>query len=156
MQRSAAERSCVNFVIQGSAADIMCVLWNRGFILKRDRKLAMIQVFAALRANPHLRAHPVLQIHDEIILGLSDMIATSYWSPILETHKDDIEPVKELVKNMMVTVIDLRVPLAVSASVGPRWGQLIDEKKKVIDKDAADTAVVSSYFSTQDFEDSAE
>lgn len=39
--------------------------------MSNNSKMAMIQVQQALDASPHLRAHMVLQIHDEIIFGMS-------------------------------------------------------------------------------------
>ena len=38
----------------------------------------MVQIDEALRANSHLRAAMLLQIHDEIILGMVEMFR--YWN----------------------------------------------------------------------------
>ncbi|XP_038071187.1 DNA polymerase nu-like [Patiria miniata] len=100
--RSHAERQCVNFVVQGSAADIC--------------KVAMIQVVHALAARPHLNARLAVQIHDELLL---------------EVAEPDVEEVKGIVKSAMEVTefhcgshVQLQVPLPVSISVGKNWGQL--------------------------------
>ncbi|XP_032109844.1 DNA polymerase nu isoform X1 [Sapajus apella] len=56
--RSQAERQAVNFVVQGSAADLC--------------KLAMIRVFAAVAASRTLTARLVAQIHDELLFEVED------------------------------------------------------------------------------------
>ncbi|XP_022086498.1 DNA polymerase nu-like isoform X2 [Acanthaster planci] len=100
--RSHAERQCVNFVVQGSAADIC--------------KVAMIQVVRALAARPDLKARLLVQIHDELLLEVAD---------------SDVGEVKGLVKSAMEVNefhcgvhAQLQVPLPVSISVGKNWGQL--------------------------------
>ncbi|KAH0515775.1 DNA polymerase nu [Microtus ochrogaster] len=56
--RAQAERQAVNFVVQGSAADIC--------------KLAMIHIFAAVATSPTLTARLVAQIHDELLFEVED------------------------------------------------------------------------------------
>ncbi|XP_052592155.1 DNA polymerase nu isoform X2 [Peromyscus californicus insignis] len=56
--RAQAERQAVNFVVQGSAADLC--------------KLAMIRIFAAVATSPTLTARLVAQIHDELLFEVED------------------------------------------------------------------------------------
>ncbi|PNJ23512.1 POLN isoform 6, partial [Pongo abelii] len=56
--RAQAERQAVNFVVQGSAADLC--------------KLAMIHVFTAVAASRTLTARLVAQIHDELLFEVED------------------------------------------------------------------------------------
>ncbi|XP_059131688.1 DNA polymerase nu isoform X4 [Peromyscus eremicus] len=56
--RAQAERQAVNFVVQGSAADLC--------------KLAMIRIFAAVASSPTLTARLVAQIHDELLFEVED------------------------------------------------------------------------------------
>nr|XP_054765667.1 DNA polymerase nu-like [Lytechinus pictus] len=100
--RSHAERQAVNFVIQGSAADIC--------------KLAMINVMKVLSERNSIRARLLVQIHDELLF---------------EVHDEDIDEVKGILKSVMEaapTLGDptcrLKVPLPVSLSIGNNWGHL--------------------------------
>jgi DNA polymerase I-like protein with 3'-5' exonuclease and polymerase domains len=90
-----AERSAVNFAIQGSAADIC--------------KAAMVSAMHALAERPDLSARLVLQIHDELIFVVSEA---------------DIGDVAQLVRQSMTAVYKLKVPLAVSIKVGKNWASL--------------------------------
>ncbi|XP_040275888.1 DNA polymerase nu [Bufo bufo] len=56
--RAQAERQAVNFVIQGSAADLC--------------KLAMIQISASVTSSSHLTARLIAQIHDELLFEVQD------------------------------------------------------------------------------------
>lgn len=91
MQRQFGERVAMNSPIQGTAADIM--------------KIAMIAVDRELRAR-NLKSRIVLQIHDELLI---------------ETAKDEIEAVKELLVDKMKHAADLKVSLEVEAEVGDSW-----------------------------------
>ena len=91
MLRSAAEREATNAPLQGSAADIM--------------KLAMVRIDAKVGAE-ELNARMLLQIHDELIF---------------EVAKPQLHQVANLVRSEMENVIDLSVPLAVTAKVGENW-----------------------------------
>jgi DNA polymerase-1 len=90
-QRNLAERTAVNTVIQGSAADLI--------------KLAMIAIHRRLRAE-HLPAKMLLQIHDELIF---------------EVPPDQLHQLAELVREEMVGVYALNVPLKVDIKAGPNW-----------------------------------
>ena len=90
-QRNLAERTAVNTVIQGSAADLI--------------KLAMVAIHRRLR-NEHLPARMLLQIHDELIFEV----------PAVQLHQ-----LAELVTEEMVGVYALNVPLKVDVKAGPNW-----------------------------------
>ena len=89
--RSFGERVAMNTPIQGSAADII--------------KVAMVKVFNELRRK-NLKARLILQVHDELII---------------EAHKEEVDQVKELVKDIMENCIELDVPLKVDIKVGDSW-----------------------------------
>ncbi|MCF6459650.1 DNA polymerase I [Clostridium sp. Cult3] len=89
--RSFGERVAMNTPIQGSAADII--------------KVAMVKVYEELK-NKNLKSKLILQVHDELII---------------ETHKDEIEEVKNLMEDIMESSITLNVPLKVEISVGDNW-----------------------------------
>ncbi|XP_071947423.1 DNA polymerase nu-like [Antedon mediterranea] len=102
-ERSFAERQAVNFVIQGSAADLC--------------KSAMIQVVNKLNSRADLDAHLLLQIHDELLLESSDK---------------DVSSVTEMLKSVMESTpslcgsfTHLTVPIPVSINVGKTWGGMI-------------------------------
>ncbi|CAH1258668.1 POLN [Branchiostoma lanceolatum] len=101
--RSQAERQAVNFVVQGSAADIC--------------KLAMILVGKQL-AERGLKAKLLIQLHDELVFEVAD---------------EEVDTVKGVVKDIMQSddllcggKIKLQVPLRVSISVGKSWGGMTD------------------------------
>ncbi|OUM97747.1 MAG: DNA polymerase I [Firmicutes bacterium ZCTH02-B6] len=90
-RRSFAERTAMNTPIQGTAADII--------------KLAMVEVHRRLHAEG-LRARLVLQVHDELVL---------------EVPKDELERTATLLRDSMVNVVQLAVPLVVDVEAGPNW-----------------------------------
>ncbi|MFM8414768.1 MAG: DNA polymerase, partial [Planctomycetota bacterium] len=87
------ERTAVNTVVQGSAADLI--------------KLAMLRVAGRLRGEG-LRAAIVLQIHDELVL---------------EAPADEVAAVERLVVEAMRGAMALDVPLEVSVSSGGTWAE---------------------------------
>ena len=89
--RSLGERLAMNTPIQGSAADII--------------KVAMVKVYCELK-KLNLKSKLILQVHDELII---------------ETHRDELEQVKALLKNLMETAVVLSVPLKVDMEVGDTW-----------------------------------
>ena len=95
-QRNLAERTAVNTVIQGSAADLI--------------KLAMVAIRGRLRKE-HLPARMLLQIHDELIFEVRD---------------DQLHPLAQLVTEEMVGVHTLSVPLKVDVKAGPNWAAAED------------------------------
>jgi DNA polymerase-1 len=88
-QRNLAERTAINTVVQGSAADLI--------------KLAMIAIHRRL-AGEKLSARMLLQIHDELIFEL----------PVAEVPR-----LSELVAEEMTGVCRLNVPLKVDIKIGP-------------------------------------
>ena len=89
--RNLAERTAINTVIQGSAADLI--------------KMAMINIDKALR-DLGLQSRLILQIHDELVF---------------EVPKAELDQVKALVQRLMNTALDLSVPVEVDAAAGPNW-----------------------------------
>jgi DNA polymerase-1 len=89
--RNVAERTAVNTVIQGSAADLI--------------KLAMIAIHRRL-GEERLPARMVLQIHDELIF---------------EVAGERLQDVARLVAEEMSRVYPLDVPLKVDVEAGPNW-----------------------------------
>jgi DNA polymerase-1 len=87
------ERTAVNSVIQGSAADLI--------------KLAMIAIHRRLR-NETVDARLLLQIHDELVF---------------EAAPRDLEALARLVRDEMQAVMNLRVPLKVDIKSGDNWAE---------------------------------
>jgi DNA polymerase-1 len=90
-QLSLPERTAVNTVIQGSAADLI--------------KIAMINIHRRLKAEGH-PARMLLQIHDELVF---------------EVPESDVHSLKLLVKHEMENAMKLDVPLKVEVAVGQNW-----------------------------------
>jgi DNA polymerase-1 len=90
-QRNLPERTAINTVIQGSAADLI--------------KLAMINIHRRLRSTG-LSARMVLQIHDELVF---------------EVPPDELEPLAGLVREEMIGAVPLMVPLKVDVKTGLNW-----------------------------------
>ena len=89
--RALGERLAVNFVMQGSNADII--------------KVAMIAIHRRLREEGR-GARLVLQVHDELLL---------------EVPEREVSAVKELVRDEMCSAYELDPPLAVDVGVGDDW-----------------------------------
>ena len=85
------ERIAMNTPIQGSAADII--------------KLAMNKIYNELK-NRNLKSKLIMQVHDELII---------------ETNDNEIEIVKEIMKDSMENIIKLKVPLEVDLNIGKSW-----------------------------------
>ena len=93
-QRNLPERTAINTVVQGSAADLI--------------KLAMIRVRNALR-EAGLAARMILQVHDELVF---------------ECPADEVSPTAGIVRQEMESVMKLNVPLKVDVGVGPNWNDM--------------------------------
>ncbi len=89
--RTMGERMALNTPIQGSSADIM--------------KLAMIEVYKRMQEN-NLKSEMILQIHDEIII---------------DACEDEVDKLKELLKDAMENVVKLKVPLKIEINTGINW-----------------------------------
>uniref|UniRef100_A0A8D0HE33 DNA polymerase nu n=1 Tax=Sphenodon punctatus TaxID=8508 RepID=A0A8D0HE33_SPHPU len=76
--RTQAERQAINFVVQGSAADLC--------------KLAMIDIFTSVATSPGLTARLIAQIHDELLFEVED----SQIPEFSETCSLDPEPPEEI------------------------------------------------------------
>lgn len=91
VQRSFGERVAMNMPIQGTAADII--------------KIAMVHVYKEFQKR-NLRSRLILQVHDELLI---------------EAHMDEVEEVKQIVKDIMENAVQLDVPLEVDMKEGHSW-----------------------------------
>lgn len=91
MQRNFGERVAMNAPIQGSAADII--------------KIAMIGVDRELRERG-MKSRLILQVHDELLI---------------EAAQEEVQEVKELLKDQMENAAKLSVPLIVDMHTGENW-----------------------------------
>jgi DNA polymerase-1 len=91
--RGFGERVAVNFVMQGSNADII--------------KVAMVAIHRRLREEGRA-ARLVLQVHDELLL---------------EVPETEVSKVRELVREELVGAYPLDPPLAVDIGVGDDWAE---------------------------------
>ena len=91
--RSLGERLAVNFVMQGTAADII--------------KKAMVSIHRRLRAEGRA-ARLVLQVHDELLFEVPDV---------------ELSAIKDLVREEMCGAYALEPPLAVDIGVGEDWSE---------------------------------
>ena len=92
--RGFSERTAINTPLQGTAADLI--------------KLAMIRIARELREQK-LRTRMVLQVHDELVF---------------DVPTEEVEEVRERVRQAMEQVIALKVPIIADVSVGPNWRDL--------------------------------
>jgi len=91
--RQAAERTAINTPIQGSAADLI--------------KVAMIRIDAEL-ARGQFQAAMLLTVHDELVF---------------EAPPEEVAAVSELVKGIMQSIWELKVPLKVNVATGRNWAE---------------------------------
>lgn len=91
MVRSGGERIALNTPIQGSAADIL--------------KKAMVEIYDEFRKRG-LKSKMLIQVHDELVFNVIE---------------EELEEVKEIVKNMMENTYKLSVPLKVEIEYGKNW-----------------------------------
>lgn len=89
--RNAGERIALNTPIQGTSADII--------------KKAMIEIAHEFRKE-HLKTKMLLQVHDELIF---------------DTPSNEVDKVKEIIKDKMENVIKLSVPIKVEIDDGNNW-----------------------------------
>ena len=88
MIRQAGERMALNTPIQGTSADII--------------KKAMVEVHRKFKEK-NLKSKMILQIHDELVI---------------DTRKEELEEVRNILKGTMENTYKLRVPLKVDINVG--------------------------------------
>jgi DNA polymerase-1 len=91
--RQYAERSAINAPMQGTAADII--------------KRAMIQVDAWLRTSK-AKARLIMQVHDELVLEVSD---------------DAVTTLVQQIRTHMAHAAELQVPLKVDVGIGRNWDE---------------------------------
>lgn len=91
--RQMGERLAINSPIQGTAADII--------------KIAMINIWKKFK-DTGLKVMMILQVHDELLFELPE---------------EEIEAVKNIVKNEMEGVVNLCVPLSVDINYGRNWAE---------------------------------
>ena len=89
--RGLAERNAVNAPIQGSAADIM--------------KIAMVHIAEAFRREG-IRSQMILQVHDEVVI---------------DTLRNELDRVREIVTEAMEQAAHLKVKLIAECGVGENW-----------------------------------
>ena len=91
MVRQFGARAAMNTPIQGTAADIM--------------KIAMINVYRELN-NRNLKSKIILQVHDEMMI---------------EATKQEVNEVKEILKQQMESAIQMNIPLIADISEANNW-----------------------------------
>ncbi len=89
--RGFAERNAINAPIQGSSADMI--------------KIAMIRIYDEFN-RLNLKSKMILQVHDELVF---------------DVHRQEVEIVKPVIREMMVNAIPLSVPVEVDMNVGENW-----------------------------------
>jgi DNA polymerase-1 len=92
--RQFAERTAINTPIQGTAADLI--------------KLAMTKVDAAFTERG-FQSVMLLSVHDELIF---------------EVPPDELDEAKNLIREIMEGIWDLRVPLKVNVGYGENWAEV--------------------------------
>lgn len=91
MRQRAAERAAINAPLQGSAADII--------------KMAMINIDHWINTEK-LRARMIMQVHDELVF---------------EVANEDVDTIVAGIRERMMNVVSLSVPLLVSVGIGDNW-----------------------------------
>jgi DNA polymerase-1 len=89
--RQFEERVAINMPIQGTAADMI--------------KLAMINIHKEL-VKRKTKTKMVLQVHDELLF---------------DAHKDEVEELKPLIKDLMENALPMSVPIRVEIGTGDNW-----------------------------------
>ncbi len=91
-----AERMAINTPLQGTAADMI--------------KVAMVNIAKRLAAiNYQSEVRMLLQVHDELLF---------------EIKEDKVKMYAKIIKDLMESVIRLKVPIIADASSGDNWGEL--------------------------------
>ena len=76
-------------------------LWTAADILKK----AMVEIYDELNKRG-LKSKMLIQVHDELVFNVYD---------------DELDEVKELIKNIMENTFKLSVPLKVEIEIGNNW-----------------------------------
>jgi len=90
-KREFAERVAINTPIQGTAADLI--------------KVVMIEIAKESKMK-NAKSKMILQVHDELVF---------------DVHKDELNWLKEMVKDKMENTIKLNVPIRVDMKIGKNW-----------------------------------
>ena len=93
MIRSSGERMALNTPIQGTAADIL--------------KKAMVEIYREI-SKRNLKSKMLLQVHDELVFNVVN---------------EELEEMKELVRDLMENAYKLSVPLKVEIEYGTDWSE---------------------------------
>ncbi len=89
--RGYSERNAINAPIQGTAADMI--------------KIAMVRVADWMRQEK-LRSKMILQVHDELVF---------------DAHHNEVDRLREKVRELMTDALPLDVPMEVETGVGENW-----------------------------------
>jgi DNA polymerase-1 len=89
--RQFEERVAINMPIQGTAADMI--------------KIAMINIHKELLKRKS-KTKMVLQVHDELLF---------------DAHKDEVEDLKPMIKELMENALPMKVPIRVEIGTGDNW-----------------------------------
>ncbi|MBK7106721.1 MAG: DNA polymerase I [Ignavibacteriae bacterium] len=89
--RKFEERVAINMPIQGTAADLI--------------KLAMINIHNELEKRK-TKTKMILQVHDELLFDI---------------HKNEVDELRPIIKNIMETSMKFNVPIIVDTGVGENW-----------------------------------
>ncbi|KAG5845567.1 hypothetical protein ANANG_G00140660 [Anguilla anguilla] len=100
--RNQAERQAVNFVVQGSAADLC--------------KMAMIRIFSLVSSSSSLTPRLLAQIHDELLFEVEDSQVEDF-AALVQTTMESLQHIDSL-------GVHLKVPLKVVVSSGRSWGSM--------------------------------
>ncbi|HUT97188.1 MAG TPA: DNA polymerase I, partial [Dehalococcoidales bacterium] len=92
--REAAERMAINMPVQGTSADII--------------KVAMLNLEREMEKRG-LKSKMLLQVHDELIFEVPDA---------------EVGEMKKLAPELMISAIELSVPLKAAVKTGPNWGEM--------------------------------
>ena len=89
--RNFAERNAINAPIQGSSADMI--------------KIAMSNIHNEMMKN-NMKSKMILQVHDELVF---------------DVYKEELESLKEIVKDKMINALPLSIPIEVNLNTGSNW-----------------------------------
>lgn len=89
--RQFEERVAINMPIQGTAADMI--------------KIAMLNIHNEM-IKKKFKSKMVLQVHDELLF---------------DAHKDEVEELRLIVKELMANALPLKVPVVVDTGIGDNW-----------------------------------
>ncbi len=92
LERKGAERAAINAPMQGTAADII--------------KKAMIEFWQWLQTRSDMKAHLIMQVHDELVVEVEDA---------------ETDHVAAELKRIMENTYPLKVPLLVDLEMGQAW-----------------------------------